>query len=101
MKEFFKREIKEKTTLGRIFIESLVYAALITGIAVYGITVFVDPSMQMFAKAVKDDPISIYFILLPAIIVIVECITLGLAMMKIPTKTKKRKKKNPKKQSKE
>ena len=100
MKEFFKREIQEKTTIGRVFVESLIYAAFITGIAIYAISLFSRSEMQVFAKIVKEDPISIYFILLPAVILLVEIITLGLAMFKLPTKTTPAKKKTSKKKTK-
>ena len=100
MKDFFKREIQEKITINRIFIESLIYAAFITGIAIYGITLFADPNMQEFAQAVKKEPISIYFMLLPAIIVLVETITIGLAVMKMPAKKKISKKTSKKKSEK-
>ena len=101
MKEFLKKEIHEKTTIGKIVIESLIYAAFLAGIAVYGISMFSKPNMQMLANVVNDDPITIYFILLPVIIILVECITLAMAMLKIPTKKESTKKKTTKKKSKE
>lgn len=99
MKELFKKEIEEKTTIGRVFIESLIYAAFITGIIIYVAIIFTRPEMQTLAKAVKKYPISTYFVFLPVVIMLVETITISLAMLKIPDKKNSTKKKTNKNKS--
>ncbi|MBQ6546583.1 MAG: hypothetical protein IJL74_01125 [Bacilli bacterium] len=96
MKGFLKKEIQEKTTMGRIVIESLLYAVFITALGVYTVTIFTRPEMISFAKIVKEEPITSFLVLLPAVIVLVECITIGLAMFKLPNPDNKSKKKEKK-----
>ena len=86
MKKFFKQEIHEdKTrTMGRIAIEALINGIIITGLVVYVITLFADPEMTEIIKLTKEQPITTYFIFLPAIIILIETIMIGTAVSKLP-----------------
>ncbi len=101
MKEFFKKEIQVKTTIGKMCVEGLIEAILITAIVVYAITLFASPEMQILAKIVNEHPISLFFAFLPAIIIVVEIGMINTAMLKISTKKEKAKKNTTKKKSKE
>lgn len=96
MKKFFSQEIHENKTrtIGSIAIEALLNSIVITGVAVYVITLFDKPGMADFIKLAKKEPITTYFLILPTIIVLMETLMIGTAVTKLPSKNKSERKKN-------